>query len=147
MAGAAIGSIGCSSRQVARSRSRLSPSAAGTITESIIFDFEDGLLSASCIDLIENIFIGTLNPLDRIESGNPSVGSVDVFPTVGEKDVGFMWGFESECCSTPPLVAYIDNITLHPVPESSTLLLLGLPALMVARRRAEQSGPDRAMNR
>ena len=39
----------------------------------------------------------------------------------------------------PPssIVAYIDNITFHPVPEPSTLLLLasGFVALLIARRR------------
>ncbi len=40
-------------------------------------------------------------------------------------------------CFTPPTPAFIDNITFHPVPEPSTLVLLAvsLVALVISRRR------------
>ncbi len=97
---------------------------------------EDGLLFFLGIDLIENIRIGTFSTLDVVEPGNPSLRVVDV--RIMEPDVvGFFWGFDSESVSLPPIVAFIDNITFHPVPEPSTLALLafGLAALAVRDKR------------
>ncbi len=100
---------------------------------------EDGLLFLRGIVLIENIFIGTSEALDIIEPGNPSLRGFDVSSINGVSTIGFAWGFDFESVSSPPLVAFIDNITFHPVPEPGTLTLLavGLAALGVYRRRSE----------
>jgi hypothetical protein len=98
---------------------------------------EDGLLFLQGIDLIENIFIGTLSRLEVIKPGNPSLRAVDVSTSTGVRKVGFVWGFVSESVTLPPIVGFIDNITFHPIPEPTTLVLLGigLVGLAVLRRR------------
>ena len=84
-------------------------------------------------------FFSLFPELDVIEPGNPSLRAVDVSSITGVTDVGFFWGFrvEVEDIVPPPIVAFIDNITFHPVPEPGTLALLAgsLVALVIARRR------------
>ncbi len=70
-----------------------------------------------------------------IEPGNPSLRGVDVSSITGIRNVGFFWGFESGYEPPPTSVAFIDNITFHPVPEPSTqgLLASSFAALVIAR--------------
>ena len=74
--------------------------------------------------------------VDVIEPGNPSLRAVDVSRFTGPLELGIGWGFDSEL-GPGPIVAFIDNITFHPVPEPSPLALLasGLVALVIYRRR------------
>ncbi len=111
--------------------------ASISVEQFLVDGSEDGLLFLLGIDLIENIFIGTLGTLDVIEPGNPSLRGVDVSAINGVSIIGFAWGFVSESEPPPTMVAFIDNITFHPVPEPSSLALLafGLVALVIARRR------------
>ncbi len=90
----------------------------------------------------DNLFFinGVFSRLDVIEPGNPSLRAVDVSSMTGVTDVHFVWGLPtSEIVNElpPPIVAFIDNITFHPVPEPGTLTLLAgsLVALVIARRR------------
>ncbi len=111
--------------------------ASISVEQFFIDGNEDGLFFLRGIDLIENIFVGTLEALDVIEPGNPSLRGVDVSSTNGVGIIGFVWGFEFESVPPQTIVAFIDNITFHPVPEPGTLMLLAfsLTALMLARRR------------
>jgi len=98
---------------------------------------EDRLAFFLGISLVENIFIGTYDPFEVIEPGNPSLRGYDVSSFTGVGTVGVTWRIESGSNPPDPIIAFIDNITFHPVPEPSTLGLaaLGLVALLIARRR------------
>ena len=74
---------------------------------------------------------------DIVEPGNPSLRTVDV-SSVGENSrLSILWTGNGSTPSPTGLVAFIDNITFHPVPEPSSLALLacGLAALMIYHRR------------
>ncbi len=78
--------------------------------------------------------------LEVVEPGNPSLRAIDVSSITGVTDVGFVWGFPtSEVVNElpPPIVAFIDNITFHPVPEPSSWLLLslGIAGMVMIRRK------------
>ncbi len=115
--------------------------ASISVEQFFIDGNEDGLLFLQGIDLIENIFLGTLGPLDVIEPGNPSLRGVDVSAINGVSIIGFAWGFVSESEPPPTMVAFIDNITFHPVPEPSSWLLLslGIAGVVMIRRKLAAS--------
>ncbi len=85
------------------------------------------------------------SPFGVVQSGNPSVRAVDVSTRTGVWSVHILWNhsiivvspFPIEIPTPPPVVAFIDNITFHPVPEPGTLTLFAgsLVALVIARRR------------
>ncbi len=89
----------------------------------------------------DNLFFingGGLSRLDVIEPGNPSLRAVDVSSMTGVTDVHFVWGLPtSEIVNElpPPIVAFIDNITFHPVPEPGTLALFGSALIGLAGLR------------
>ena len=92
----------------------------------------------------DNLFFinggGNISRLDVIEPGNPSLRAVDVSSLRGVNEVRFVWGFPtSEIFHElpTPIVAFIDNITFHPVPESSSWLLLslGIGGVVMIRRK------------
>ncbi len=73
-----------------------------------------------------------------LSRGNPSLRATDFRLFTGVHELGFFWGFESPPdVLVPPVVAFIDNITFHPVPEPSTLAFfaVALGALVIGRRR------------
>ncbi len=79
-----------------------------------------------------------------LDPGNPSLRRTADIRSIagsGSSTVSMSWGNDPDLPSTgelpPPLVAFIDNITFHPVPEPGTLGLLAasLAALMIYRRR------------
>ena len=81
---------------------------------------------------------------EALDPGNPSLRrTADIRSIAGSGSfpVSISWGNDPDFPSTeelpPPLVAFIDNITFHPVPEPGTLTLLAgsLVALVIARRR------------
>ncbi len=111
--------------------------ASISVEQFFIDGNEDELFFLRGIDLIENISIGTLEALDVIEPGNPSLRGVDVSSINGVGIIGFAWGFEFESVPPQTIVAFIDNITFHPVPEPSTLglLIVSLAALVITRRQ------------
>ncbi len=117
--------------------------AAISVEQFFIDGSEDGLLFFTTIHLIENIVLTTVERLDIVQPGNPSLRAVDVTfrGGLGVTEVGFFWGFEGfespPDVLLPPVVAFIDNITFHPVPEPSTLALLvfSLGAILIARQR------------
>ena len=77
----------------------------------------------------DNLFFinGVFSRLDVIEPGNPSLRAVDVSSVTGVTEVRFFWGFPTvDEGLPPPIVAFIDNITFHPVPEPSSWLFLSL---------------------
>ena len=63
-----------------------------------------------------------LKPFDLVEAGDPSLLSADLGSLTDVSVVHITW-FTSLPSFT---VAFIDNITFHPVPEPSTLALLGV---------------------
>ncbi len=85
------------------------------------------------------------SPFGVVQSGNPSVRAVDVSTRTGVWSVHILWNhsiivvspFPIEIPTPPPVVAFIDNITFHPVPEPGTLVLLvfGLSATIIGCRR------------
>ncbi len=84
----------------------------------------------SCIGL-------DVGPFVILEPGNPSLMTVDV-RSIGENlGISIIWFGTRTAPSPTALVAFIDNITFHPVPEPGTLGLLAgsLVALVIARRR------------
>ncbi len=111
--------------------------ASISVEQFFIDGNEDELFFLRGIGLIENISIGTLEALDVIEPGNPSLRGVDVSSINGVGIIGFAWGFEFESVPPQTIVAFIDNITFHPVPEPSTLglLIVSLAALVITRRQ------------
>jgi len=70
-----------------------------------------------------------------VESGNPSLRTIS--PGLGMGHVEITWENSLPNVGHPSVVAFIDNITFHPVPEPSTLglLTMTLAALLIARRR------------
>ena len=116
--------------------------ASISVEQFFIDGNEDGLFFLRVIDLIENIFVGTLDGLDVIEPGNPSLRGVDVSSINGVNIIGFAWGFESESEPPPTIVAFIDNITFHPVTEPSSWFLLSLSiagVVMIRRKLASRA--------
>ena len=111
--------------------------ASISVEQFFVDGTEDGLFLLRGVNLIENIFVGTLGRLDVIEPGNPSLRGVDVSSINGVALIGFAWGFEIESEPSPTVVAFIDNITFHPVPEPSSWLSLGLgfTGVVMIRRR------------
>ncbi len=111
--------------------------ASISVEQFLIAGDEDGLRSLRFTEIIGHTIIVHLESFDVIESGNPSVRALDVSSLTGVRPIEFIWGFGSG--TEPPLriVAFIDNITFHPVPEPGTLGLLAgsLAALVIARRR------------
>ncbi len=101
---------------------------------------EDGLLFFEIV-IIENIVLGLVDRLDVVQPGNPSLRAVDVSLFTGVHELGFFWGFEGfespPDVLLPPVVAFIDNITFHHVPESSSwfLLSLGIAGVVMIRRK------------
>ena len=106
------------------------------------------------IDLIENIFIGVVElgfgPFDASDpSTNPSVRTAPMMTfqdmrLEGVHRVEIHWNLLQPEIQrpigegTPPaIVAFIDNITFHPVPESSSWLLLslGIAGVVMIRRK------------
>jgi len=103
-----------------------------TVEQFLVDGDEDGL---SFFYRIGGRFIVS-GPLRLVEPGNPSVRAHDVmFP--GDQQIGFYWGVDLGPEERGPIVAFIDNITFHPVPEPSSLAFLGfsLGAILIARRR------------
>ncbi len=104
------------------------------------------------IDLIENIIIGSepgFGPFDTVDpSANPSVRTARLMAfegmiLEGVHTVGVHWNLlpsiQREIGEATPLaiVAFIDNITFHPVPEPSSWLLLslGIAGVVMIRRK------------
>ncbi len=114
--------------------------ASISVEQFFVGGSEDGLLFFRIIRLIENIAIGTVGRLDVVQPGNPSLRAADIGVFTGVHELGFFWGFEGfespPGTLLPPVVAFIDNITFHPVPEPGTLTLLAvsLTALGMCRR-------------
>ncbi len=112
--------------------------ASISVEQFFVDGTEDGLLFFRILRLIENITISTVERLDVVQPGNPSLRAADVGLFPGVRELGFFWGFESPPdVLLPPVVAFIDNITFHPVPEPSNLVLLAfsLGAILIAQRR------------
>ena len=90
------------------------------------------------IDLIENIFVGTLGfgPFDASDPfTNPSLRTASMRSFEGMRLEGvhrveIHWNIQPEVQripeELPAIVAFIDNITFHPVPEPSSWLSLGM---------------------
>jgi hypothetical protein len=77
-----------------------------------------------------------------VEPGaNPGTWTFDVSHLVGFHEIAVHWEPLSPGSCTPPCPAistyFIDNITFHPIPEPTTLVLIGLGVvgLAVLRRR------------
>ncbi len=74
-----------------------------------------------------------------IEPGNPSLRAVDVSRLTGVYFLQVWWGFDvPPWGSLPgPIVAFIDDITFHPVPEPSSWLSLslGIAGVMTMRKK------------
>jgi hypothetical protein len=85
------------------------------------------------LDLIENIFIFNLLPFEPEGPGNPNVWTVDVSSTPEVEEVFILWSSPGD--PAVPIVAFIDNITFHPVPEAASVLLLGLGLIGLAAAR------------
>ena len=85
-------------------------------------------------------FIGRLSSPDL---SNPGRRVINVRSLEGLWQVGFLWSLLPIADVPPPdeVLGFIDNITFHPVPEPSTLGLLGfgLAALTISRRRRVQT--------
>ena len=111
--------------------------ASITVEQFFVGGNEDRLAFFLGISLTENIFIGTYDPFEVIEPGNPSLRGYDVSSFTGVGTVGVTWRIESGSNPPDPIVASIDNITFHPVPEPSSWLLLslGIAGVVMIRRK------------
>ena len=91
------------------------------------------------VDVIENISVGAFLPFEALLPGNPSLLQFDVSSLTGVRGVRISWGtLLPDTTDGPALsVAFIDNVALHPIPEPTTRVLLGLGliGLAVFRRR------------
>ncbi len=127
--------------------------ASVSVDQFFLAGDERGLLAIPMfggIDLIENIFVVNLGfgPFDASDpSTNPSVRTAAMMTFQGMRLEGvhrveIRWNLQPEIqvqigepTALPPIVAFIDNVTFHPVPEPGTLGLLAgsLVALVIAR--------------
>jgi len=76
----------------------------------------------------------------EVEPGNPSIRIADVSSLQGVGRYGIWWGRHTAPQFPDPLVAFIDNIIFHPVPEPTSFFLVAFGVIGVAvlrwRRRA-----------
>jgi hypothetical protein len=86
------------------------------------------------VDLIENIFVGAWFVFEPVSPGNPNLWAVDLSDAVGIRRVEIVWTGISGA-ELAPIVAFIDNVTFHPVPEPATAVLLGLGLVALAAVR------------
>ena len=110
--------------------------ASISVEQFFVDGSEDGLLFFRIIRLSENVAVGFVDRLDVVQPGNPSLRTADIGPFTGMRELGFFWGFESPPdVLLPPIVAFIDNITFHPVPEPGTLTLLAVSLVALGMYR------------
>ncbi len=117
-----------------------------SLEQSFVEGNEDGL---RCLITFRGSFgspgFSFLFPLEALDPAKPGVRTTQDIRVEeeisGSFPVPISWGPDPEIPSTggrrQPLVAFIDNITFHPVPEPGTLALLAvsLAALLIARHR------------
>ena len=85
------------------------------------------------VDIIENIFVGTLFVFEPVSPGNPNLWAVDLSEEVGIRRIAIVWA-DISGAELAPIVGFIDNITFHPIPEPAHLGLLGLLGVLGLRR-------------
>ncbi len=98
---------------------------------------EDGLFLAVITECNVDFCTGLSRFFEIVEPGSPSLRAVDVRDVGENLGIEIVWSNLRTAPASSALVAFIDNITFHPVPEPSTLglVVLSLFTLVMARCR------------
>lgn len=132
-------------------------SVASVTVEFFFVEGNEQSLALGQGGFVSDLFLGRFFPFVALDPERPNLLSVDLTgssamstrtvsapviiirpePPDPVESLVISWSLPAAEASDPSVVAFIDNITFHPVPEPGTLALLtvGLVVLLIGRRR------------